>query len=73
MDSRHIALLVEYGIMFLAGIYITALGHRWLGKPPAASPAYDAWHGKYGKSMKWLGPAISAFAVVLYVLARVKP
>lgn len=72
MDSRHVAQLLEFGIMVLGGLYGTALGYRWVGKPPGADPKYDGWHRKYGKMMKWLGPAVAGFGVLLYLLARAR-
>lgn len=67
MSARQVAVLVEYGIMLLAGLYALALGRRWVGKKPGVDPKYDRWHASTGKHLAWLGPLVCLFAIFMLV------
>ena len=60
--------ILEGAVMFLGGLYGTLLGFRIAGKKPGADPKWDAWYEKFGRHLKWLGPALMVFAILLPLL-----
>ena len=73
MNPRDFGILVEAGLGVLIGLYLTAMGCRWVGKPPGASAEYDLWHQKYGTIMKCSGPFLMALACVMYFMNKARP
>lgn len=60
MTASDIALIVDFAISLGGGVLATLFGFRIVGK----RAHMDAWHAKWGKHMKWLGPIVILFAVV---------
>ena len=67
MSLQQKVALIEYGFVFVAGLYSLAMGRRWVGKNPGASEAYDRWHAKTGRHLAWMGPLLCAFAVFMLI------
>lgn len=63
MRPEVIAALVDAGIPLLAGLYVTLLGHRIVGKRPGESMDYDLWFERYGAKFKAFGPLIFLFGL----------
>jgi hypothetical protein len=69
MDAKTVAALVEMGIMVLGGLYATLMGFRKVNAKPGDAK-YEAWHGRFGRHLKWLGPAVMGFGVVLFLIRK---
>lgn len=69
MDLDTIGALLESAIPLLGGVYGSLIGFRKLGKRPGEDEKLDAWHAKHGKVLRWLGPLVALFGVVLAVQA----
>lgn len=67
MSFQFKVALVEYGFLFVAGLYCLAMGKRWIGKKPGVSAEYDRWHASQGRHLSWMGPLVSAFAVFMLI------
>jgi hypothetical protein len=69
MDAKTVAALVEAAIPLLGGLYAALLGFQVVGRR-TNDPKYDAWYAKWGRHLKWLGPAVMASGVLVYFLSR---
>ena len=49
--------------MISAGVIAILIGRRVIGPKPGISEKYDAFHGKWGKRFRWLGPFIIVFTL----------
>lgn len=65
MDPKLFAALVDGGIPFFGGLYITLLGFRVAGRKPGESPKYDDWHERHGGLLQVLGPLLMLFGAWL--------
>lgn len=70
MDTRTIYTLVESGIMFLGGLYGTLLANRIVGRKAGEDAKFDAWHARWGRALRWIGPSLMVLAVVLPLMRR---
>jgi hypothetical protein len=64
MSPETIGHLFELVLLASIGLYVTALGLRWLGKKQGVSERYDEWHGRFGRFFKIAGPIIILTAVL---------
>jgi hypothetical protein len=64
MEPEHIGILVDAAIPVLAGTFLTLLAFRIVGPKPGEKPKMDAWHDRWGKWMKVLGPLVVGFALI---------
>jgi hypothetical protein len=71
MHAVTTARLVQGLIPIVAGIGATLMGHRVIGKPQGVDAAYDAWHARFGKLFKAIGPFI-AFVGFLKVTGLIR-
>ena len=69
MSPQLFGALVDCAIPFFGGFYATLLGYRKVGKRPGEDARYDAWHDRYGRLFRILGPFLVAFAVVRLLYA----
>ena len=69
MSAEMIGRFADAAISLLAGVVATLCGFRVLGKKPGEDEKFDAWHSKWGKHLKWLGPAVIAFGIVRLIMA----
>ena len=69
MLGPFLVALYDGGIPLFGGIYATLLAYGVIGKTPGESPRFDAWRERYGRSLKWLGPALILFGVVQIISA----
>ena len=65
MDSQTVGILFDAAIPIVAGTYLTLLAHRKVGAKPGENPKIDAWHARFGKAMKVIGPLCIVFAVAI--------
>jgi hypothetical protein len=65
MTSEKFAILVELLLQGGVGLYLVAMGFRWIGKKPGVSERYDEWHAKSGPFFKVVGPTLIVIAVFL--------
>lgn len=74
MNPDAIASIVNGAIPFFAGLYLTLMSYRIVGKKPGESQQFDAFHAKHSHRMKYLGPLMMIFDVFLAVMgiARAK-
>lgn len=73
MSSAFIAAAVEALIPLVGGLICTLYGFRLIGPKPGQNPKQDEWHAKWGRHMKWLGPVVIAFAIVLFAMNLNRP
>jgi hypothetical protein len=66
MDAGTVAALVEMGIVVLGGLYAALMGFRKVN----AKPGDAAWYGRFGRQLRWLGPAVMGFGVVLFLVRK---
>jgi hypothetical protein len=66
MSPEAIANLFEMCLQAGIGLYLIALGFRWIGKKPGVSERYDQWQGRVGGYFKVAGPLLIVIAVVLF-------
>jgi hypothetical protein len=69
MDARLAAALVEASIMVLGGLYAALMGFRKVNCK-AGDPKYEAWYGKWGRQLRWMGPVVMGFGVLNFFLGR---
>ena len=60
--------IVEFGVTLFGGLWATLLGHRIVGKKLGEDAKWDAWYKRFGRHLKWLGPAVMVFAVILLLI-----
>jgi hypothetical protein len=65
MSAETIGGLANFGLMALAGVYLTLLGFRVIGTPPGQNPQVDAHRAKWGSIYRIGGPALIAIGLVL--------
>jgi hypothetical protein len=65
MSPDTIGELFNFGLMALAGLYVTLLGYRVIGTPPGQNPKVDAHRAKWGPFYRVAGPVLIAGGVVL--------
>ncbi|MDG3005016.1 hypothetical protein [Paludisphaera mucosa] len=72
MSPDLLGSLVNGAIPFFAGLYCWLLGTRRIGKAAGMDVEYDAWHERFGKACRLLGPLAMMFGVltVLVELTR---
>ncbi|MDR6633049.1 hypothetical protein J2X72_001833 [Phyllobacterium sp. 1468] len=64
-----IAAYIDEFIMFCAGLWMTAVGFRYLSFPPANQGAQNAWLGNLVHHFRWMGPLLLVIAIVLAIAA----
>jgi len=73
MSSHTLATLVDSAIPFLGGLWLTLIAYRIVWNKPGDSK-WEAWHKRFGRLGKWLGPALMVFSIILPLLrTRVNP
>lgn len=65
MTAELIGVIVDKGIMLLAGVYFTLLGFRLVGKKKGQSVEYDAKMAKVAPFFKICGPLLVAISLLL--------
>ena len=66
MTPTAIADLVDVGLSVFGGVLVTLFGFRVIGK----SEIMVAWHKKWGKHMRWLGPVWITLALIQYFVFK---
>ena len=69
MNPDTIGALIDAAIPLGCGLYASLIGFRKVGHPPGEDARYDAWHARWGKHMRRLGPAVMLFGVFLALRA----
>jgi hypothetical protein len=64
MNPHLTGALVDGAIPVAAGLYLTLLGYRVVGKKPGESEKYDRWHARFGRFFKVGGPLLILITVV---------
>ena len=54
--------------MCTTGIIVLLMGLRVIGPKPGISEKYDAFHRKWGKHFRWMGPFIVVMSVFGFVV-----
>ncbi|MHC1548376.1 hypothetical protein [Phyllobacterium sp. K27] len=62
-----IAAYIDELIMFCAGLWMTAVGFRYLPFPTPSQGAKNAWLASLVPHFKWMGPSLLVIAVVLAI------
>jgi hypothetical protein len=75
MTAQFIARLIDLSITCTSGIIVLLMGFRVIGPKPGINEKYDAFHSKWGKHFRWMGPliivmSIFGFVVKTFVLGR---
>jgi hypothetical protein len=68
MHADTTTAIIKCVIPALAGLYLTVLAFRVVGKKPGQDPRWDAWHQQWGRVMKLVGPALFLVGVVQFCL-----
>lgn len=55
---------IDILISLAGGVYVTLLAFRVIGPAPEADLKTDAWHKKWGRSMKIIGPLLLIISLV---------
>lgn len=63
MTAQFIAKFADLAIMITSGVVALLIGHRLIGPKSGISEKYDAFHSKWGKRFRWLGPFIITFTL----------
>jgi hypothetical protein len=69
MTTQLIADIIDHAISIVGGAMALLIGYRLIGPKPGINPKFDAFHGKWGKHLKWLGPVVILFAFLQMGLA----
>jgi hypothetical protein len=62
--SALTAAVIDRAISLVAGVLATLLGFRLLGPRPDRNPGYDAFHRKWAKHLRWIGPLLIVLALI---------
>jgi len=69
VNAHQIAGVVESLIPLSAGIYLSLLAYRKIGKQEGEDARWDDWHQRYGAVMRIVGPLCVCFALILIAMA----
>ena len=58
----------EFVVSFFGGLWATLLAYQIVGKKPGEDPKWDAWYGRFGHHLRWLGPNVMLFAIILLII-----
>jgi len=72
MTPEQVGILVDTAIPVAAGIFVTLLAHRVVGAKPGENPKMDAWHDRFGKWMKIVGPALVVISLITGVASALR-
>jgi hypothetical protein len=71
LTSKQLGDVVNYGLMVLAGVYVTLVGFRVI-RVSKRREAEDAWHAKWGGMFKVLGPVLIGIGAVLMLVSAAR-
>ncbi|MEW4566737.1 hypothetical protein AB1L88_02605 [Tautonia sp. JC769] len=66
------AVIVEAAIPIVAGVYLTLVSYRVVGKEPGTDFRWDVWHQQYGAIVKVLGPLMVLFGIFLAIVGLLR-
>lgn len=62
-----IAAYIDEFIMFCVGLWMTAVGFRYLSFPTANQGTKNAWLANFVTHFRWMGPLLLVIAIVLAI------
>lgn len=65
MPANVLGDVVNFGLMVLAGLYITLLGFRVVGTRPGLNPQVDAYRARWGPVYRIVGPLLIVVGLFL--------
>lgn len=68
MTAQFIARLIDLSIASTTGIILLLIGLRVIGPKPGITEKYDAFHGKWAKHFRWMGPLIIVMSLFSFVV-----
>ena len=68
MTAQFIARLLDLSIMCITGVVMLLMSFRIIGPKQGINEKYDAFHSKWGKHFRWMGPMIIVLSMFGFVV-----
>jgi hypothetical protein len=63
--SSILAAVIDHAITVAGGLLASLVGYRLLGPRPGKNPGYDAFHHRWGRHLRWIGPLVIVIGLLL--------